>query len=84
MRFRSDVVAVTLASMLATTVACGAIEVVKEEPPRNSLPRGKVVHVDDGTCPAGMIKEVTGGSQDRNVPRKVQCVKRPGSTTGGN
>ena len=57
--------------------AAAAVEVLKEEPAKNSLPRGKVVYVDDGTCPAGEIKEVTGGSQDKGVPRKVRCVKRP-------
>ena len=83
MRLRNRLVAMALGVALAPAAA-SAVEVLKEEPARNSLPRGKVVHVDDGTCPAGMIKEVTGGSQDRNVPRKVQCVKRPGSSSGAN
>ncbi len=54
-----------------------AVEVLKEEPPKNALPRGKVVYVDDGTCPAGEIKEITGGNEAKGIPRKVRCVKRP-------
>lgn len=72
------VVVAALAAMLATpSITRAAVEILKEEPPKTSLPRGKIVYVDDGTCPAGMIKEVTGGSQEKGVPRKVRCIKRP-------
>ena len=64
-------------TLLLSCPAWAAIEVLKEEPPKNALPRGKVVYVDDGTCPPGEIKEVTGGSEVKGVPRKVRCVKRP-------
>ena len=78
MRLRSDLIATTLGLLvLLPCAAWAAIEVLKEEPPKNSLPRGKVVYVDDGTCPAGEIKEITGGSQEKAIPRKVRCVKRP-------
>jgi len=78
-RTSGDIIATTLGLMvLLPCAAWAAIEVLKEEPPKNSLPRGKVVYVDDGTCPAGEIKEITGGSQAKDIPRKVQCVKRPG------
>ena len=53
------------------------VEYLKEEPPTGSVPYRKVVYVDDGTCPSGQVKEITGGSQTRSVPRKVRCVKRP-------
>ncbi len=64
-------------AFLLPVSARAAIEVLKEEPAKNTLPRGKVVYVDDGTCPAGEIKEITGGNEAKGIPRKVQCVKRP-------
>jgi hypothetical protein len=54
-----------------------ATEILKEEPPKNALPRGRIVYVDDGTCPLGEVKEVTGGNEAKGIPRKVRCVKRP-------
>ncbi len=53
------------------------IEYLKEEPPAGSVPYRKVVYVDDGTCPNGQVKEITGGSQAQSIPRQVRCVKRP-------
>jgi hypothetical protein len=55
----------------------GKVEYLKEEPPASSVPYRKIVYVDDGTCPRGQVKEVTGGSQTKSIPRKVRCVKRP-------
>lgn len=77
MRIRSALIATLGLAVLLPCAAWAAIEVLKEEPPKNSLPRGKVVYVDDGTCPAGEIKEITGGNQEKGIPRKVRCVKRP-------
>ena len=54
------------------------IEYLKEEPPKGSVPYRKIVYVDDGTCPKGEVKQITGGSQEKSIPRKVRCVKRPG------
>jgi hypothetical protein len=56
------------------------VEYLKEEPPTGSVPYRKIVYVDDGTCPKGEVKEITGGSQAKSVPRKVRCVKRPDSS----
>jgi hypothetical protein len=53
-------------------------EYLKSEPADGSLPYRKVVYVDDGSCPQGQIKEVTGGSKARAIPRKVRCIRRPG------
>lgn len=53
------------------------VEYLKEEPPKGSVPYRKVVYVDDGTCPKGEVKEITGGNQTKSIPRKVRCVKRP-------
>jgi hypothetical protein len=78
MRFRTSFIAMTLGlAVLLPCAAWTAVEVLKEEPPKNSLPRGKIVYVDDGTCPPGEIKEITGGSQEKGIPRQVRCVKRP-------
>ena len=51
--------------------------ILKEMPSDRALRQGKTVYVDDGTCPAGEIKEVTGGNREKSIPRRVQCVKRP-------
>jgi hypothetical protein len=52
-------------------------EYLKEIPKSGEIPHGKVVYVDDGTCPKGEIKEITGGSEEKSIPRKTRCVKRP-------
>lgn len=73
----------SLAATLVMLAAClphacpAAVEYLKEEPPKGSVPHGKVVYVDDGTCPKGMVKQVTGGNRSKSIPRKVRCVKRP-------
>ena len=54
-----------------------AVEILKEVPPPGTLPYMKIVYVDDGTCPAGEVKEITGGDQRRGIARQVRCVKRP-------
>ena len=53
-------------------VVTGADGIFKQDPPPHSLPRGFSVLVDDGSCPAGQIKRVTGG-----MPRKIACISRP-------
>lgn len=53
------------------------VEYLKEEPPKGSVPHRKIVYVDDGTCPKAEVKEITGGSETKSIPRKVRCVKRP-------
>lgn len=47
-----------------------------EKPHDRTLRPGQIVYVDDGTCPAGEIKEITGGSKDKSMPRKTRCIKR--------
>jgi hypothetical protein len=78
MKILALVLAATLA--FAVSLPCQSqakVEYLKEEPPKGTLPYRKVVYVDDGTCPRGEVKEVTGGSQEKSVPRTVRCVKRP-------
>ena len=50
---------------------------LKVAPKDGEIPYGKVVYVDDGTCPKGEIKEITGGSREKSISRKTRCVKRP-------
>ena len=50
---------------------------LKEMPKEGEIPLRKIVYVDDGTCPKGEVKEVTGGSREKAIPRQVRCVKRP-------
>jgi len=65
MTFRSLV----FCALLSTSVV--AQQVLKEDPPRGALASGAKVLVDDGTCPAGEIKELTGGP-----PRTSRCIVR--------
>lgn len=77
--------------MLGTTwVSCVSVSVVfaqpitialavllKQVPKDGVLSPGEVVLVDDGRCPAGEVKQVTGGNKAKNVPREVKCVPKP-------
>jgi len=67
-----------LASLLAT-VSAAAAPVLSQEPP--DLRAGQKVRVDDGTCPAGQVKEVMGsavrqGNGSVIVKRVRTCVRR--------
>lgn len=69
-----------LAGLLWTAAGVAAsapIEYLKVEPAKGAVRRGEVVYVDDGTCPAGEVKKIIGGSQMAGAPRQVMCVKRP-------
>ncbi|MDM0013572.1 hypothetical protein QTH87_14120 [Variovorax sp. J22P168] len=54
-----------------------AVQILKEAPAKGSVRRGEIVHVDDGSCPAGQVKKITGGNQMTGMSRQVECVKRP-------
>lgn len=69
--------ALLLFAIGASWAASAPIEVLKEMPPNGTVRQGDVVYVDDGRCPAGEIKKVTGGNQKTGVARQVVCVKRP-------
>ena len=55
------------------------------DPPNGSLFLGQIALVDDGTCPPGQVRQVTGGSNrvygtdihQAGVPRKYSCIERP-------
>ena len=78
MQMRRRVVATMLSLLVfSPCVSHAIVEYRKEEPPKGALPYGQIVYVDDGTCPVGEVKEITGGSLQEGIPRKVRCVKRP-------
>jgi hypothetical protein len=54
----------------------GAQEIMKSEPAAGALAAGITVLVDDGTCPKGQIKQVTGGKRVDGVQRQKKCIKR--------
>ena len=62
---------------LSPYVCQATVKILQEEPPKGSVRPGKIVYVDDGVCPNGEVKEITGGNQDKSIPRQVRCVKRP-------
>jgi len=64
-----------LGGLLFSIVGCQSTPLTAE-PPAGTLPQGKKVLVDDGSCPAGQIKQITGGNGN-SVPRKRECVARP-------
>jgi hypothetical protein len=65
---------------LALFLSIGTVhaQVLKSEPTEGNLATGKKVLVDDGTCPAGQIKEVTGGSKTEHIARSTRCVPHGG------
>lgn len=65
------IVTVTALGMLA-----GCQSVLKTEPAKGQLHYGSKVLVDDGTCPPGQVKQVTGGNGE-GIPRKRECIPMP-------
>ena len=56
-------------------------QILKAEPAMGKLREGQVVLVDDGTCPKGQIKEVTGGNHvkvggTKQIERSRRCIPR--------
>ena len=71
------IVAFALVAVLLPGVCCSEDAYLKEMPKEGEIPYGKVVYVDDSKCREGEVKEVTGGSRENSIPRKVRYVKRP-------
>lgn len=64
---------------LALAAPAGA-EQVSRERDIVDLRLGQRVFVDDGSCPAGQIKEITGAKlSSAGVVRRVVCVARSGA-----
>jgi hypothetical protein len=69
------------------TLAIGALtasvtaEVVKREPGMGQMKENQRLLVDDGSCPAGQIKEVIGGNHQKVggtkfIERQRRCIPR--------
>lgn len=59
--------------------ALAQAQVVSRESDIVGLRLGQRIQVDDGSCPTGQIKEVTGTTlTEDGVARSVKCVSRPG------
>ena len=59
----------------------GEARTLKQEPPMGALKYGQRVLVDDGSCPAGQIKEVIGGNHVQaggtgHIVRTRRCIRR--------
>ena len=52
-------------------------QILHVEPPIGQLPPGAKVLIDDGTCPAGKLKQVIGGNVTTGQARLRSCVARP-------
>ena len=64
-------------ALCAAATVCAAPMILKEEPAKGVLRVGEVVYVDDGSCPPGEVKKITGGNQKAGKTRLMECVKRP-------
>lgn len=70
----------TAAALVGLATAAGA-QTLKQEPAMGQLRPGQAVFVDDGSCPKGKIKKVTGGDHIEvggraQVKRQRQCVPK--------
>jgi hypothetical protein len=62
---------------LASLALLWVVAVLPREPDAGDLRLGQRVYVDDGSCPAGQIKEVAGATLTASgVTRIRQCVAR--------
>lgn len=55
--------------------ACMQQEVLTHAPPPGSLATGRTALVDDGSCPPGEVRELTGSTP--GFERQSRCVPRP-------
>jgi len=59
-------------------VACEAsTPILTTAPPPGTLRAGQRALVDDGTCPAGQVREVTGAQFVGTGTRQSRCIPRP-------
>jgi uncharacterized protein DUF6719 len=72
--------ALAVVTVLAVAMPLQA-EVLKREPAMGAPREGQVVLVDDGSCPAGQLKQVTGGNHvkaggTKHIERSYKCVPK--------
>ena len=77
---RMAILALSSSAVLALAMPAAA-QILKTEPRMGALREGQVVLVDDGTCPAGQIKQVIGGNHVevggfKQVKRQHRCIPR--------
>ena len=72
--------ALCLSGLTSLVLACPALaQTVGREQDVGDIRLGQRVLVDDGTCPAGQIKQVRGAKMTENgVTRTATCVPRFG------
>jgi hypothetical protein len=76
---RTTCLSFLISLVLAATAHAGS---VGREQDIVDLKLGQRVQVDDGTCPAGQVKEVRGARMtDKGVARTSTCVPRYGPKT---
>ena len=70
----------SLSALISIPLACQAqAQTVGREQDIGDLRLGQRVFVDDGTCPAGQVKQVRGSKMTPNgVTRTASCVPRVG------
>lgn len=68
--------AVATAAAALWLTAASASTIVKQEPSAGGLRYGQRLLVDDGSCPAGQIKELVGGKSTNGVKRLRRCIHR--------
>jgi hypothetical protein len=62
---------------LGTTTATSAKTMLQREPAEGELRLGQRVRVDDGSCPAGKIKEITAtNATAQGIARTRACIKK--------
>lgn len=73
---RAACLSLLISAALVTTAHAAT---VGREQDITDLKLGQRVQVDDGTCPAGQVKEVRGSKMtDKGVARTAACVPRYG------
>lgn len=71
-----------VASLTLVTAAHATIDQVSREEDIIGLQLGQRIQVDDGSCPTGQIKEVSGTTLTAaGVTRVRKCVPRAGTKT---
>ena len=67
----------SLISFVASCIALAVTVVVPREPDPGEIRLGQKVYVDDGSCPAGQVKEVSGAKlTPQGVQRTRKCVPK--------
>jgi hypothetical protein len=65
------------AALQVSAAAAAGTVAIPREPPEGEMRLGQRVRVDDGTCPAGQVKEVTAAQlTPQGIVRTRVCVKR--------